>query len=131
MKLGVAHPMYWTHQVSSEHVHAWARGGTNDPSNLVAVCSQCQYAKNSRSLETLGWELLSAPTDAPTWHGLTDKMSALKAAAASVAPPAAASTAAVPLLAGPAWRYRSLSVPYRRRRAPRRSFGVNGRRPKA
>lgn len=40
-----------------EHVIPLSRGGTNDLSNLVAACRQCDKKKNEHTCEELGWSV--------------------------------------------------------------------------
>lgn len=36
---------------TTDHIQPRARGGSNDPSNLVACCKSCNFTKNAHSLE--------------------------------------------------------------------------------
>lgn len=53
-----------------DHVFPWRLGGTNDPDNLVATCSTCNFQKGSCTLEELG---LTDPRTRPpvvdSWSG--------------------------------------------------------------
>lgn len=52
---GAAGTITWTERVSSthefDHVHPVARGGTNDPSNIVLACPSCNRRKHARPVE--------------------------------------------------------------------------------
>jgi hypothetical protein len=44
-------------QLECDHVVPLSRGGTNDRSNLVTSCRDCNRMKADKSLDELGWEL--------------------------------------------------------------------------
>jgi 5-methylcytosine-specific restriction endonuclease McrA len=68
---------YWDISTSVDHVHAVATGGdVQDPTNLATACARCQYQKNSRPLEALGW-VLQAPPQVSGWGGLVSDYEAL------------------------------------------------------
>jgi hypothetical protein len=68
-KGGQTHPAIASRSPSLDHVAPWAKGGGNEPENLVCACWVCNQIKGELSLEQLGWRLRPIPeTD---WDGLT------------------------------------------------------------
>jgi len=66
------HAGFWTLWASVDHVIPRARGGRNEPENLVTACTVCNFAKDEYTLEQLG---LADPRSRPPvldgWDGLT------------------------------------------------------------
>jgi hypothetical protein len=69
-KAGQTHPAVASRSATLDHKIPWARGGTNDPSNLVCACWICNRVKGDLLLTQLGWELLPIADDSD-WDGLT------------------------------------------------------------
>jgi hypothetical protein len=66
------HAGFWTLWGSVDHVIPRARGGRNEPENLVTACLVCNFAKDAFTIEQLG---LADPRCRPPvqdgWDGLT------------------------------------------------------------
>lgn len=71
-----AHPIYWTHSASFEHVQPLARGGTNEDANLVTACYCCNDIKNDSTLDELGWT--RRPRTETDWDGLSSHLKDLR-----------------------------------------------------
>jgi hypothetical protein len=65
------HAAFQTMWVQYDHVVPHARGGANDPSNIVVCCAPCNYGRMNYTIEevNLSDPRLRAPT-ASTWDGL-------------------------------------------------------------
>lgn len=72
------HIVYWTYSTSTEHHLPLARGGTNERSNIVTTCYQCNDVKNDYLIEELGWTLL--PPANSGWGGLAERLPSLQSA---------------------------------------------------
>ena len=68
--------VFWTHSVSIEHHVPLARGGSNDSSNIVTSCYQCNDVKKYYLAEELGWSL--RPAKHSEWDGLVSRLPALR-----------------------------------------------------
>ena len=72
------HPAAYLLRYTPDHVVPRSAGGTNEPSNVVAACGTCQYAKGSCTLDELG---LTNPFDRPprvdSWDGLAGRFGAI------------------------------------------------------
>lgn len=67
-RAGHTHPAITSRSPNLDHVVPWAKGGGNDPENLVCACWVCNQIKGDLSLQQLGWKLRPIPeTD---WDGL-------------------------------------------------------------
>ena len=71
------HPLLWTHVASLEHVQPWSLGGGNDLENLITTCSRCNYAKNSATIDQLGWTVRPCP-EVSDWDGLLHLLPGLR-----------------------------------------------------
>jgi len=69
-KMDRCHAAYWHLYPTIDHLIPIARGGTNEPVNMVTTSMLRNSAKLSWTLEELGWTLLP-PGDIKTWDGLT------------------------------------------------------------
>ncbi len=49
--------------LTMDHVVPWARGGTNDPYNLQALCAQCNTDKGDKTIDyrRFGWQDFKMP----------------------------------------------------------------------
>ena len=64
-----------TLSASLDHLLPYARGGTNDPTNLVTACGPCQYGRVHWTLEEVQIENpLNYPPVVDEWDGLTRLM---------------------------------------------------------
>ncbi len=68
-KAGATHPIYWSLQPTLDHVLPLARGGQDEPANLVTTSMLRNAIKGQWTLEELGWEL-RAPGALAAWDGL-------------------------------------------------------------
>lgn len=68
-KQTLTHPAYWSHYPTIDHVVPLARGGADDPSNVVTTSMLHNAAKSNWLLSELGWPIAEAPS-AAGWDGL-------------------------------------------------------------
>ena len=71
----VAHALYWVYSTSVEHVDPVSQGGTNDESNLVAACYDCNDFRRDADLGELRWSVRRVSS---TWLGLTEHVATLR-----------------------------------------------------
>jgi 5-methylcytosine-specific restriction endonuclease McrA len=65
------HPAFAALSATLDHVVPVALGGDSlDQSNLVCACWSCNLQKSALPLDSLGWKLMNAQTDAD-WDGLS------------------------------------------------------------
>jgi len=69
-KVDRCHAAYWHMSPTIDHVVPIARGGADDPSNMVTTSMLRNSAKLSWTLEELGWTLLPRGNE-KAWDGLT------------------------------------------------------------
>lgn len=71
-KTGQTHPAFVFRSATLDHVVPIAGGGAPvSEDNLVTACWGCNRRKGDLTLDELGWEIRSDPTD-PDWRGLTE-----------------------------------------------------------
>lgn len=78
-RFDATHPVWWELFPTLDHVVPVARGGSDQPANIVTTSLAKNAEKGSWTLDELGWSL-RAPGSVAEWDGLTGWMLAYVAA---------------------------------------------------